>query len=130
MNDLECMNLAKTYLQFKPTGKSQKWDAKEFWEATKAGKGIESPFGFMVAQYEFRTTWTHWECHPKGDELLIAIEGSMQLVLEIDGKETMVALEAPSAFLVPAGTWHSGNVAKPCRVIGISAGEGTMNRPR
>lgn len=130
MRDLSCVDLSKTYLQMKPSGDSKAWEATEFWNAVKTGKGIDSPFGFMVAQYSWSSSWNHWECHPNGDELLIAVDGCLQLLLEIDGKESTVTLEAPSSFLVPRGIWHTANLTKPCRIIGVSAGEGTQGRPR
>ncbi|MCO5144144.1 MAG: cupin domain-containing protein [Oligoflexia bacterium] len=131
MSDLKlnCVDLSKTYLQLKPTGKAQAWDAGKFWESAKT-KGFESPFGYLVAQYEFKETWSQWECHPNGDELLIAIDGSMELVLENDGSQEVVSLSAPNSFLIPAGTWHTANVKEPCRIIGISAGEGTQTRAK
>ena len=104
MTDSNTTDPSKTYFQMKPNGKSHAWSAKDFWEATKTGKGLESPFGYLVARYNFSRTWDHWECHANGDELLIAIEGSMQLLLEIDGKEKSVTLAAPNSFLVPAGS--------------------------
>jgi mannose-6-phosphate isomerase-like protein (cupin superfamily) len=130
MTDPACIDLSTTYLQLKPSGKANSWAAKEFWEAVKTGKGADSPFGFLVARYEFSSTWKHWECHPNGDELLIATVGSLQFVLEIDGRERTVTLKAPNAFLIPAGTWHTANVTEPCKIIGVTPGEGTLSRPR
>jgi mannose-6-phosphate isomerase-like protein (cupin superfamily) len=130
MMETDCLELSKTYLQLKPSGKAKTWVAQEFWEAMKTGKGVEAPFGYLVAQYDFSKNWNHWECHPKGDELLIAVEGSMELILEIEGKERLVSLVTPNSFLIPTGTWHTANVSKSCRIIGISAGDGTQSRPR
>jgi len=32
--------------------------------------------------------------------------------------------------IVPAGVWHTADVVQPCRMIGITWGEGTEHRPR
>lgn len=51
------------------------------------------------------------EMHPDGDELLYAISGTMQLILDdgeqrVPGQETRFLLQAGEVFVVPRGVWH------------------------
>ena len=70
-----------------------------------------------------------WEMHPKGDELLFLLSGTIDLVLrEADG-ERVVELHPGAACVVPSGTWHRQIVRTPGDLLFITPGEGTEHRP-
>jgi mannose-6-phosphate isomerase-like protein (cupin superfamily) len=70
----------------------------------------------------------HWEMHPAGDEILLALSGRMTVVLQGDPDESF-ALKAGEAFVVPRGRWHRLNVIEPGEVVFMTPGEGTEHKP-
>jgi mannose-6-phosphate isomerase-like protein (cupin superfamily) len=71
-----------------------------------------------------------WERHPAGDELLVLLRGSVDLVLEGPGGERVVALRTGDAVVVPRGTWHRFARRGPCDLLFVVRGEGTELRTR
>jgi mannose-6-phosphate isomerase-like protein (cupin superfamily) len=47
-----------------------------------------------------------WECHPKGDELLYVLDGTIALTVFTDGEPLQTTLSTGSLFIVPKGLWH------------------------
>jgi uncharacterized cupin superfamily protein len=74
--------------------------------------------------------WPAWECHREGDELVIVLEGEGELLQEIDGETWRSAFRPGSAFINPAGVWHTANVRTPMRAIYLTPCPGTQHRPR
>lgn len=75
-------------------------------------------------------SWKSWECHPAGEEIVIAISGRATLVQEIDGAERRIELGPGDAALNPAGVWHTADVHEPLTAIYITPCPGTDHRPR
>ena len=89
-----------------------------------------APVSRLVSQFSFDSDWPSWERHPAGEEFVFLLEGSVELVLEIDGQHKRVALSKPGEYvLVPKNTWHTAKSGKPTRMLFITPGEGTENRP-
>jgi quercetin dioxygenase-like cupin family protein len=68
--------------------------------------------------------------HPKGDELVLCVSGSMVLHQELDGVETTVELQPGEYVVNPPGAWHTADVDAPCTAVFVTAGTGTQVRPR
>lgn len=103
---------------------------ESFWPDLIAGKLDHLGPGRLVTYYDFSEDWDSWEVHPKGDELVCLVSGSMDFVLEKPGGNTVVELREPGAFLiVPRGTWHTARVLAPSKALFVTAGEGTTHRP-
>ncbi len=101
-----------------------------FWERLIGGKLGTFHNEFMLSILAIETDWTTWEMHPNGDELVCLLQGSVEFILEIEGGQRTVGLSEPGAFaVVPRGTWHTARVRAPSRVLFLTAGEGTENRP-
>jgi len=84
----------------------------------------------LVSCFEFDADWSTWERHPAGDEFICLISGRAMLVLERESGEDVVHLDAPGACaLVPKGTWHTARTSTPTRMLFVTPGEGTENRP-
>ena len=93
-----------------------------------AGDGIE---GRLVSMHTFHGSWDSWEVHPQGEEVVLCLEGAMTLHLEhADGTTATVRLEAGEYAINPPGTWHTADVEGTARALFITAGLGTMHRPR
>lgn len=101
---------------------------ESFWPDLIAGR--LGPVSRLISSFAFDEDWQSWERHPAGEEFVCLIEGEVELVLERDGVQSRVVLSKPGAYvLVPPNTWHTAKVRRPSRMIFVTAGEGTENRP-
>ena len=71
----------------------------------------------------------HWEMHPSGDELLVALSGEFEVLLQDGRSDRSVPLAAGKAFLVPYGMWHRLKVKTAGEVVFVTPGKGTQHRP-
>jgi mannose-6-phosphate isomerase-like protein (cupin superfamily) len=121
-------NIATTYIALNDAGSA--WPlpvTPDFWQALMSGRFGE--FSRMVACLEHEADWKNWERHPAGEELVLLLKGSVVLVLEQQGVEIQVALNAPGDYvLVPINTWHTAKIKSPSRMLFITPGEGTEHR--
>lgn len=100
----------------------------DFWPSLISGK--LGSLSRLISQFSFDADWSSWERHPAGEEFVCLLEGSVEVVLEIDGQHTRIALKEPGEYvLVPRNTWHTAKVHKPARMLFVTPGEGTQNRP-
>ena len=83
----------------------------------------------LVSHYIFEQDWDSWEMHPAGEEFVCLLCGQVDFVLEQDGSESIVSLNAPGDYiLVPSETWHTAKVYTRSSVLFITPGEGTQHR--
>ena len=92
-----------------------------------AADGIE---GRLVSLYSFSESWTSWEMHPAGDEVVVCTAGSITLIQEAGGATTRIMLGAGDYAINPAGVWHTADVEGEASALFITAGLGTEHRPR
>jgi quercetin dioxygenase-like cupin family protein len=98
------------------------------YTARHAGDGAE---GRLVSQFTFERPWPHWEMHPHGSEVVLCISGALTLHQEhADGSRASVRLEAGRYAINEAGTWHTADCDGPTTALFITAGLGTLHRPR
>lgn len=98
------------------------------YAARYAGDGAE---GRLVSFYDFSESWTSWEMHPAGDELVLCVAGAITLVQEgPDGAEARIALGPGEYAVNPPGVWHTADVAGHATALFITAGLGTEHRAR
>ena len=70
-----------------------------------------------------------WERHPAGDEMLCVLEGRIVLTLmDEDGAEADVLLDARRSAVVPRGVWHRLHVACPGKILFVTPGQGSEHR--
>lgn len=86
--------------------------------------------GRLVAMHTFTSDWPTWEMHPKGDEVVVVVEGEMTLVQEIDGANVETTLGPGQYAINPRGVWHAGKIPTFAKALFITAGEGTENAVR
>jgi mannose-6-phosphate isomerase-like protein (cupin superfamily) len=87
--------------------------------------------GRIVALYRFEESWTSWEVHPNGDEVVCCIQGHMTLHQQLpDGTERSIDLGPGDYAINPPGAWHTADTVGPVVALFITAGKGTENRPR
>jgi mannose-6-phosphate isomerase-like protein (cupin superfamily) len=49
---------------------------------------------------------SEWERHPRGDEIVLVVEGETTLFLWIDGEQVSSKLRRGQLFVVPRNAWH------------------------
>jgi len=73
----------------------------------------------------FAADWPTWEIHPKGDEIVVLLSGSAEMVLDEKGGHRSVRLSSPGEFVVvPKGTWHTAKISVPTAMFFITARRG------
>jgi mannose-6-phosphate isomerase-like protein (cupin superfamily) len=84
----------------------------------------------LVSSFAFDTDWPSWEIHPAGDEIVCLMSGEATMILDRNGSEDVVHLSVPGSFvIVPKGTWHTARTSTPTRMLFVTPGQGTRNKP-
>ena len=105
------------------------WDPdvlRSYGEAV-AADGAE---GRLVMIFDDDASWTAWERHPDGDEVVVCLAGRLTLIREVDGEADRIELGPGEATVNPAGVWHTADIDGPVRLLTITPGLGTEHRPR
>ena len=63
------------------------------------------------------TGLTPWERHPDGDELLLALDGELEVTVLTDDGPVTRKLRAGEAFVCPQGLWHRQLAAKSVSML-------------
>jgi quercetin dioxygenase-like cupin family protein len=91
----------------------------------------DGPSGRLVSMFSFSDSWSTWEMHPIGDEVVLCISGAMTLHQEqTDGSVSAVDLRAGEYAINPPGCWHTADAREPVTALFITCGQGTTHRPR
>ena len=69
------------------------------------------------------------EMHPGGDELIFLISGRLDIIAEEEGNETVTAMEAGQAVVIPKGVWHRLDIKEPCQLVVMTPGPESKHRP-
>jgi len=93
------------------------------------GRDFDASNGaLLIAEHSFAETWPTWEIHPEGDELVYLIEGDTDFVLWAEDHESIVRVNVPGSYIiVPRDTWHTARPHKPCKMLFLTHGAGTVN---
>lgn len=100
-----------------------------WYEAYGARHGNDGNEGRLVSMHSFTEGWDTWEMHPNGSEVVLCVEGTMELVQEIDGEHHTVTVDEGHYVVNPPGVWHTMNDSVATALF-ITAGAGTEVRPR
>lgn len=92
----------------------------------------DGPSGRLVSWHSFDASWDSWEVHPAGEELVLCVNGRIELIQELDGGARRVVLGPGEWAVNPAGVWHTADVAAgdTASCVFITSGLGTQGRPR
>jgi mannose-6-phosphate isomerase-like protein (cupin superfamily) len=90
----------------------------------------DGPDGRLVCVLPQEASWTSWERHPAGEELVVLLSGRVDLIQDVDGTEHVVPLRPGQAVINPPGIWHTATVHEAGSALFITPGEGTEARPR
>jgi uncharacterized cupin superfamily protein len=86
--------------------------------------------GRMVCAFPQDESWTTWERHPDGEELVMLLSGRVDLIQDIDGEVRRTSLEPGMAVVNPPGVWHTADVHESGVSLFITPGRGTEHKPR
>lgn len=132
------LNLQETFLHLDGAGEAMPVPlTPSFWQELTSGAQrspgvarIAEEDGWLVAEFAVTDDISHWEMHPRGDEILVMLAGAIEVVTEQpDGTTRTVALRTGAACLVPRGTWHRLFPRTPGSLLAITYGKGTQHRP-
>ena len=87
--------------------------------------------GRIVSLFRFEESWTSWEMHPAGDEVVCCLQGHMILHQELpDGSSASHELGPGEYAINPRGAWHTADAEEPVVALFITAGKDTTHRAR
>ncbi len=106
-----------------------RWD-DEYLEGYLRTYESDGDEGRLVMIGDTDSTWTSWERHPAGEEVVVLLSGRVTLIQELDGREEPAAMAPGQAIINPRDVWHTCDVHEPGRALYITPGRGTEHRPR
>jgi mannose-6-phosphate isomerase-like protein (cupin superfamily) len=86
--------------------------------------------GRLVGMFHQTESWSSWERHPAGEEVVLLLSGRADLLQQIDGRERRVPLHPGQAVVNPTGVWHTADVHEPGDILTVTPGRGTEHKPR
>jgi quercetin dioxygenase-like cupin family protein len=86
----------------------------EWYEGYGERHAGELDEGRLVSLFRFEESWTSWETHPCGEEVVCCVQGHMTLHQELpDGGKQSVELGPGNYAINPRGTWHTADADEP-----------------
>ncbi len=105
--------------------------AMDWYESYTDRHDDDGAEGRMVTMHSFTESWSMWEMHPHGTEVVLCTTGSITLQQEKpDGSQASVTLGPGQYVINELGTWHTADIENEATVLFITAGMGTQHRPR
>jgi len=103
-----------------------------WYAAYEQQSAADGPAGRLVSWHSFDCSWDSWEMHPGGDEIVLCVEGAIELVQEVESGIVKTALGSGQWAINKAGTWHTADVSpgSTASCVFITSGLGTQHRAR
>jgi mannose-6-phosphate isomerase-like protein (cupin superfamily) len=125
---LRPFTLGETCVHLKELGQAASLPlGPQFWSEIETRTDLQ--VGRLLGTVRLEKDLGHWEMHPAGDELLLALSGAFELLLQDGRSNHVLELVAGQAFLVPFGTWHRVRVKTAGEILFVTPGKGTQQRP-
>ena len=88
----------------------------------QADSAPELQEGRIMSVFAYETSWTWWERHPVGTELVFALSGAVVFHLQHDDGSgaRSVALAEGECLLVPEGAWHRAEITRPTTMLFVT----------
>jgi catechol 2,3-dioxygenase-like lactoylglutathione lyase family enzyme/uncharacterized cupin superfamily protein len=104
---------------------------QSFWR--RLGQGdpalAAAGHGWLISSYRLDRSWSNWEMHPAGDEIVHCRSGACELVLELAEGSRSFAMIPGATVVIPKGTWHTVKVDAEAELLHITYGQGTTFKP-
>ncbi|MCC2973318.1 cupin domain-containing protein [Massilia sp. IC2-476] len=117
-----------TYVHLADDGKAHQVSGDSFWQLPPEAFDSFGK-GWLVSEFLFTEDWPTWEMHPQGEEFVYLLSGAVELLLDRGNEVETILLNGSGAVVVPRGVWHTAKVRVPSRMLHVTRGEGTENRP-
>ena len=127
-DEIRALDLESTYL-----GLAEGPDVRvvpvgpDFWPTIHENEDVVPR---MVAVFAFDASWNSWEMHPLGEEVVVLLDGAVDMHFEVAEGTKTLALEGGETVIVPRGVWHTLDVREAGRSLHITWGERTEHRSR
>jgi uncharacterized cupin superfamily protein len=105
------------------------WD-KDYMEQYSRRFASDGDEGRLVCISPQQETWTVWERHPAGDELVALLSGRVDVIQELSEGTRVVQLRPGRAMINPKGIWHTSDVHEAGVALFITPGAGTEHKAR
>ena len=103
----------------------------EWYQGYTGRHAADGSEGRLVSMFTFTESWSMWEMHPNGSEVVLCTAGEITLHQEAaDGSRRTVKLHPGEYAINEPGTWHTADVEGSATAVFITAGWGTEHRPR
>ncbi|MFO6419994.1 cupin domain-containing protein [Hylemonella sp. W303a] len=124
-------DILTTYLHFRDGGSADALAVTDaFWADVSAGRLPQLDQGRLMSAFTFSEPWATWERHPAGEELVLLLSGSCELVLDLPEGEQVTPLQTTGAYvLVPRSVWHTARTSTSTTLLFLTPGAGTEHRP-
>jgi quercetin dioxygenase-like cupin family protein len=76
--------------------------------------------GRVLTVFDYEETWSWWERHPVGDELVYVLEGEIDLHLDDGVSIRVLRIRRGESAIVPTGAWHRAIVPVPSRLLFVT----------
>lgn len=121
-------DLATTFVHLRAGGDAEPIEiTRSFWSGSAGGACDR-----VLGAFDFATSAdlhaSMQEMHPLADEVLIVASGALDVILDVEGAERTVALEAGQAAVVPRGVWHRLVMRRPGRLLFINSRKEMQSR--
>ena len=83
----EILDLEQTFLSLTGDGRADLLPGEHFGVRLSHAP---ADMAYLVGVYPFTDDWPHWEMHPKGHEILVFLEGRLEMTLEENGRRRVV----------------------------------------
>ena len=105
------------------------WDRHYLAEYSRrfAADGADGRLVCITSETE---SWTSWERHPAGDEVVVLLSGRVDVVQDLPDGRRVVELMPGQAIINPRDVWHTSDVHEPGEALFITPGAGTEHKDR
>lgn len=104
--------------------------SSDYLEAYEQRFAADGDDGRLVTIGHNAASWTTWERHPAGEEIVVLLSGRVDLIQRIGDTERRLAMRPGQAVINPTGVWHTTDVLEPGDALFITPGRGTEHEPR
>jgi quercetin dioxygenase-like cupin family protein len=93
---------------------------EDYWAHADSAPELQE--GRIMSVFAYETSWTWWERHPVGTELVLALSGAVVFHLQHDDGSgaRSAALAEGECLLVPEGAWHRAEMASPTTMLFVT----------
>lgn len=93
---------------------------ERYWAHRESAPELQQ--GRIMSVFAYETSWTWWERHPGGTELVLVLAGEVVFHLQNDdGSDAgAAALAEGECLLVPEGTWHRAEFTVPATLLFVT----------